>query len=293
MFRFAALAFTLLFPLFLFAQKPSVTWSVRLPAASVEQAGLFMDSLNKKGVHEVILDPAFISFFQKNPLELKIILRKAKMKKVVLDAGILDSPLTEKSEKDWSSMAQFAHDIGAKFLLVHARKRDAYPPGKKVLENWAQSLEAHFKTINRQGVQLLVENGLHTICQTEEELNWLVSSLKNKKIKFFLRPAHLVQAGQNPVLVLKSLKKKTAFLELQGLISPLPRYQGPKANNYQLTGIDEPGNWNIPTWMADCRAAGFKGTMVLEVPKATDSTLFFSGLTRQMEYLKSQFGYTF
>lgn len=291
--RILAISVVLLFSQFLYAQKPYVTWSVRLPACATEQTGFYLDSIKKLGIRQVILDVAFISNFQKNPGALKVILQNAKMKTVVLNAGVLESPVSEKFEKDWNAQVQFAHDIGAKYILVQGRKRDAYPPGKDVLEKWGQALEAYIQTSKKYSVQMLVENRLHTICQTEEEVNWLVSSIKSKKINVLLQPAHLVQLGQNPGSVLRTHKRKITFLALQGLVSPLPKYQGPKAYNYQLTGIEVPGKFDIPFWMSECRLAGFRKSMVLEVQGAKDSATFFASLTRQLQYLKNQFGYAF
>lgn len=274
-------------------QKPNLDWGIYLPSSSVDQAGAYLEGLKELGVENVVLDKAYFDFFQKKSVDIKTMVKKFKLDDVGLDAGVLESKDFEKYGAEIEAMAQFTREIGGEFLVVKARKRDAYPPGQAELTQLGGTLATIAGKVRKYGIILVFQNQLHTICQTGEELEWVIQATKGKPVKFQINTAHLIQAGSGNFDFLKKLKKKTEIIGIQGLISPKPGHQGSKIYDYKLTTIDQPGRIDFKVHFQQLKNVNVHAIGLLRVEESSDLTGFLQKVKEQVDFLKLQFGYRF
>jgi sugar phosphate isomerase/epimerase len=218
-----------------------------IPAADLsgleyEGESIFQE-LNSMGFRSILAGQSLKQAFAGRPADLAALLKKNNIRVWILDAGIF--PCHGFSSADFSRQADeiilFAKSAGAGYLLFSAEKRTSYPPGKDKMLQLAAGLDEFAGKAKKAGLKILLQNAMHSICQTESEFAQVLLAVKARNVEILADPAMGLQAGANPSVFLENNKKKIACIRFNDITRPVKGFAGSRERNYR---IELPGNGN-------------------------------------------------
>jgi len=236
-----------------------------IPVADLSQLQYDGDSifaeLSSLGFRSFLAGSSIQQAFASRPAELASLLKKNGLSNWILDAGIL--PCHGFSSADFSRLADemilFAKSAGAGYLLFSGEKRTSYPPGKDKLLQLAAVLNELAGKAKKAGLKLLLQNSMHSICQTESEFTQVLLAVKARNVEILADPAMWLQAGTNPALFFENNKRKIACIRFNDITRPVQGFAGSRDRNYR---IELPGNGNAlsyPELAASVAKIRFRG----------------------------------
>ena len=273
-------------------KSPRIKWAVDLRQWNFEGDAGFRETAGL-GMRSFLSGPQLFESYQNRPEELKNILKNQGLRDWMLHVGTLSFDGSDKTEtlKYLEKMAVFASRAGAKFLLVSTEKRDAYPPGKAKLAKLALALDALAGIAEKQGLRVLLENSMHSICQTADELEFTHSQCKNKKVGILLDLAMMAQSGTAPEIGIRHLGKKIEVIRFNDISKPVKGFAGSNERNYRL---EIPGKGNYLQYaeiLAALKKIRFKGFGLTGNPSG-DAVSPFPAIREGKEWL-SKAGFVF
>jgi inosose dehydratase len=255
-----------------------------------------LEEIGQLGVKGIQVRGNAFKEFKDKPKELKDLCKKLNLEIPILSGGDVnpDPKLWNEQKTKFEEMAFFVKSVGGKYLQATTFKRDSYPPGKEKLSSLAATLNQLGEVVKNQGVELLLHNHMHQLCQTPEEVSHILNETDPKKVGFLLDIAHYSQAGGNPCEAILNHKKRLKLLHVKDLIAPKPNHSGPINYDYQFVELGKGNKINMPEVMASLKTIGFKGWCMIEldsVPNPANSPL--EATKTSLKYLESNFGYKF
>ena len=186
------------------------------------------------GFASITAGKTFYEQFKNRPGELKNLLSNLGISKWIFHAGVLPFNVSEMPEQLelLKKYAAFAKPAGATQIVFSSEKRDSYPPGKAKLSKLALALE---QVAAMPGCpELLLENSMHSICQTADELEFCISQCTSGKVKMLADLAMLMQSGNDPTEFLLRMKRKASIIRLNDLTRPVKGFAGSNERNYRI-----------------------------------------------------------
>jgi sugar phosphate isomerase/epimerase len=251
-------------PLFISAKAHRIRWIADVRKWNLKGDETFRQSA-AAGMQSFMADNELFEAYKNRPEELRYMAKATGMKNWMLDAGVLLFDGSDKPEtlKYLEKLAEFGGKAGAGFLVFHAEKRDAYPAGKAKLSKLALAMDAVARIASKHKIRILMENSMHSICQTSDELEFTLMQCKEKNTGILLDLAFMAQAGSNPQEVILKLGKKIQAIRFNDLTRPVKGFAGPNDRNYRL---EIPGKGNAlsyPEILEALNKAKFKGIGIL------------------------------
>jgi len=293
------IATTLATPNWIFAESlganPKVKWGIALiPWGDSYLKGI--EEISTLGVHGVQIRNNAFNAFKEKPLELKNLCKKLEIEIPIMSGGDVNPDPKERGLllAQFEDRAKFLKSLGGKFIQATTFKRDSFPPGKDKLLELAQTLNLVGETVKKHGIELLLHNHMHQLCQTPEELSFILDSTDPKKVGLLLDVAHYAQAGGNPSEAIIKYKKRLKLLHIKDLLSPKPNHQGPNVYNYQFVELGKGNKIHLNEILTALKEIRFKDWCMIEldaVPNPKETALEASRTS--IEYLKANFGYKF
>jgi inosose dehydratase len=282
-------------PLEVFSKaKPKVKWGIAtLTWGKDYRQGI--EEIAKTGIQGIQIRQDAFNDFKANPAELKSTCEKLKISIPILSGGDvkIDGSIDEQL-RQFSEMARFVKSIGGKYLEVTTQKRDSFPPGKDKLQKISETLNLIGQEVKNHGIELLLRNQMHKMCQKPFELAYILENTDPKKVGFLLDIAHFVQAGGDPQEAIIKYRKRLKLLYIKDLLAPKPNHQGSNDYNYQFTELGKGNKINFEMVFNALKKTGFKDWCIIEldsVPNPKTSPLEASKTS--LQYLTSTFGYKF
>jgi inosose dehydratase len=275
--------------------KPKVKWGIAIITWKDDIQGAFRD-VSDLGIHGIQIRANVFERYKNQVDQLRTELKEKKLAAMVLSGGNVGPQDFSKPEKiaQFVEMAVFLKKIGGRFLQATTIGRDAYPPGKDTLKGLADSLNVIGAAVKKEGIQLLIHNHMHQLCQTPEELDQILSQTNPDNVGLLLDVAHFRQGGGNPSEAIIRYKNRLKLLHIKDLLSPKPGHQGKKDFNYQFMELGKGNQMDFPSIMESLKKARFKGWCMVEldaVPNPSDSPK--KATETSLDYLREQFGYRF
>ena len=269
--------------------------SKTIPVADLSQLQYEGDSifaeLSSLGFRSFLAGSSIQQAFAGRPADLAALLKKNNIRAWILDAGIL--PCHGFSSADFSRQADeiilFAKSAGAGYLLYSAEKRTSYPPGKDKLLQLAAGMDELAAKAKKAGLKILLQNAMHSICQTESEFTQVLLAVKARNVEILADPAMSLQAGANPSVFLENNKKKIACIRFNDITRPLKGFAGSLDRNYR---IELPGKGNALLYpnLADALAkTRFRGFGIAgNCPENAIQKDCLTAAASAMQFLKQQ-----
>jgi len=275
--------------------KPKVKWGI----ATITWGDSYLkgiEEISTLGIHGIQIRGNAYKDFKEKPLELKNICKKLDIDCVILSGGNIDPnpAVFEKQKTIFKEMAAFIKSIGGEYLQATTIKRDSYPPGKEQISRLAKTINAIGEIVKEEGIELLLHNHMHQLCQTPEEVSQLLDQTDPKKVGFLLDIAHYAQGGGNPVEAILKYKKRLKLLHFKDLQAPKPNHQGSKEYNYQFMELGKGNQINMTEVLDALNQINFKGWCMIEldaVPNPNSNPL--EATKTSLNFLSTQFGYKF
>ena len=291
------LSSVLIFPDLVFADIeviPKVKWGI----ATITWGDAYLKGIEEIGTLGVkgiqIRGNAFKEFKDK-PLDLKNLCRKLRLEIPILSGGDVnpDPKMFAEQIAKFEELAKFVKAVGGKYLQATTYKRDSYPPGKEKLSDLAVILNQIGESVKKQGVELLLHNHMHQLCQTPDEVSQILNETDPKKVGFLLDIAHYSQAGGNPSEAILKYKKRIKLLHIKDVLTPKPMHSGPLNYNYQFVELGKGNKINLPEILTSLKEIGFKGWCMIELDSVPDTGKSPLEATKtSLEYLQN-LGYSF
>jgi len=275
--------------------RPKVKWGI----ATITWGDTYLkgiEEIGTLGVKGIQIRGNAYQAFKEKPEELKVICKKYKLEIPILSGGDVnpDPKMFEEQKKKFEEMARFVKSVGGTYLQATTSKRDSYPPGKEKLSALAATLNQIGEAVKKEGVELLLHNHMHQLCQSPEEISQVLAETDPEKVGFLLDIAHYSQAGGSPSEAILKYRKRIKLLHIKDVLVPKPNHNGREIYNYQFVELGKGNKINMPEVMTSLKKIGFKGWGMIEldsVPNPKESAL--EATKTSLEYLKSNFGYTF
>jgi inosose dehydratase len=275
--------------------RPKVKWGI----ATITWSDSYLkglEEIGQLGVKGIQIRGNAFKEFKDKPKELKIICKNLNLEIPILSGGDVnpDPKMWNEQKSKFEEMASFVKAIGGRYIQATTFKRDSYPPGKEKLSSLASTLNQLGEVVKNQGVELLLHNHMHQLCQTPEEVSHILNETDPKKVGFLLDIAHYSQAGGNPSEAILKYKKRIKLLHVKDLIAPKQNYSGPSIYNYQFVELGKGNKINMPEVLASLKTIGFRGWCIIELDSVPNLTISPLEATKtSLKYLETNFGYKF
>ncbi len=275
--------------------KPKVKWGISLitwgPAfeTGIEEAA----QLGLKGIQPGI---NVYEAYKNKPAELRSKLKKAGLRMPAFSAGQVEGDPEKRQAQiqEFTEIARFVKSAGGKYLQAGTRKRDAYPPGKDKLLQLATALNEIGEAVRKTGIRLLIHPQMQQMCETPEELKFIMENTKPDLVGLVLDAGHYSLAGGNPAEAVLTYRKRIELVHIQDVVSPFPGHQGSKKTNFRFVEAGKGNKINWQELMKSLKKSGFKGWCMIETDAPADTKASPKTTSQNsLDFLSTTFGYRF